>query len=163
MQAGSESEVQRITKSKIMKNKSLLLLVCALLLTSCASGNSNSPDRLSALPKAVGAADETSTIQSLRTIATAEAQLRASSGSYGDFDRLVQAGFLDERFAGASPNLKGYRFTLTTSESEFAINADPQTTETQPTTGSRHFYLDSSDNTVHVNLKQPASKSDPAL
>jgi len=113
--------------------------------------------------KAVGAADETSAIQSLRTIATAEAQLRSSSGSYGDFNTLVQAGFLDSRFAGGSPNLKGYSFTVRASESEFAVSADPQTTETQPTTGSRHFYLDSSDNAVHFNVKQAASKNDPML
>ena len=113
--------------------------------------------------KALGAADETSAIQTLRTIATAEAQLKSSSGSYGDFDTMVQAGFLDQRFAGVAPDLKGYRFKITTSESEFAVNADPQTTETQPTTGSRHFYLESSDNTVHFNSKQAASKNDPVM
>ena len=138
-----------------------LLLLFALLLASCASGNSSEGPGV--YSKAVGAADETSAIQSLRTIATAEAQLRSSSGSYGDFNTLVQAGFLDSRFAGGSPNLKGYSFTVRASESEFAVSADPQTTETQPTTGSRHFYLDSSDNAVHFNVKQAASKNDPML
>lgn len=42
-------------------------------------------------------------------------------------------------------------------------NADPQTTATQPTSGVRHFYLDSSDNAVRVNLSQQASRSDPTL
>lgn len=144
-----------------MTSTKLLLLVCTLLLASCGSGNSS--EGLGVYPKAVGAADESFAIQSLRTIATAEAQQKNSSGSYGDFNTLVQAGLLDSRFAGGSPNLKGYRFTISASDSEFAVNADPQTTETQPTTGSRHFYLDSSDNAVHVNLKQPASKNDPAL
>ena len=136
------------------------LLICACFLTSC-SGNSS--EGLGVYPKAVGAADEGSTIQALRTIASAEAQLKVTRGSYGDFDALTQAGYLDQRFAGRTPNLKGYRFTITASESDFSVNADPQTTETQPTTGSRHFYLDSSDNAVHANPKQVASKSDPVV
>jgi hypothetical protein len=136
------------------------LFLGLMLLASCSSGGSGG---LEALPKAVGAADEASTIQALRTIATAETQLKASRGSYGDFAALTQAGFLDSRFAGATPNLRGYRFTITASDSDFTVNADPQTTETQPTTGSRHFYLDGTDNAVHTNSKQAASKSDPLL
>jgi len=111
----------------------------------------------------MGAADEGSAIQALRTIASAETQMKVTRGSYGDFDALVQAGYLDQRFAGRTPNLKGYRFTITASESKFSVNADPQTTVTQPTTGSRHFYLDSSDNAVHASPKQPASKNDPVV
>lgn len=116
---------------------------------------------MDAYPKAMGAADEASTIQALRTIATAEAQMKASRGSYGDFDALTQAGYLDSRFAGRTPNMRGYRFSISATDADFAVNADPQTTETQPTTGTRHFYLDSSDNAVHANPKQAASKSDP--
>ncbi len=139
----------------------LAVLVLALLfLQSCSSGDS---PRLGAYPKAVGAADETSAIQSLRTIATAQGQLKVGRGSYGDFDVLVQAGLLDQRFSGSTPNLKGYRFTMKVTDSDFTVNADPQTTESQPTTGSRHFYLDSSDNAVRANAEQPASKKDPIL
>ena len=137
------------------------LLTCAVFLVSCASGNSS--EGLGVYPKAMGAADEGSTIQALRTIASAEAQMKVTRGSYGDFDALTQAGYLDQRFAGRTPNLKGYRFTITASESDFSVNADPQTTETQPTTGSRHFYLDSSDNVVHANPNQVASKNDPVI
>jgi len=111
----------------------------------------------------MGAADETSAIQSLRTVATAQGQLKATRGSYGNFDALVQAGFLDQRFSGDAPNLRGYRFTMNATDSDFTVNADPQTTQTQPTTGSRHFYLDSSENAVHVNAGQQASKNDPTL
>jgi hypothetical protein len=137
------------------------LLVALVLLASCSSGNST--DGLRVYPKAMGAADEASAIQALRTIATAEGQLKASRGSYGDFETLTQAGYLDQRFAGPKPNLRGYRFTISATESEFTVNADPQTTETQPTTGSRHFYLDGADNAVHANPTQPASKSDPVV
>ena len=137
------------------------LFVCAVLFVSCSSRNSS--EGLGVYPKAVGAGDEASAIQSLRTIATAQAQLKETRGAYGDFDALTQAGLLDQRFAGKTPNLKGYRFTVSATDSEFTVNADPQTTETQPTTGSRHFYLDSTDNSVHVNAKQPASRNDPTL
>ena len=137
------------------------LLICAFLLVSCSAGNSS--EGLGVYPKAVGAADEGSAIQALRTIASAETQMKVTRGSYGDFDALVQAGYLDQRFAGPTPNLKGYRFTLTASDAGFSVNADPQPTMTQPTTGIRHFYLDSSENAVRANPNQPASRTDPIV
>ena len=137
------------------------LLVGALVLASCSSGNSS--NGLGVYPKAVGGADEASAIQSLRTIATAQAEIKATRGAYGNFDALTQAGLLDVRFAGSTPNLRGYRFTMNVTDSDFSVNADPQTTETQPTTGVRHFYLDSADNSIHVNPTQAASKNDSVL
>jgi hypothetical protein len=131
-----------------------------MLLASCAA---NKSEGLGVYPKAMGAADEGSAVQTLRTIATAEGQLKASRGSYGDFEALTQAGYLDSRFAAPTPNQRGYRFTITASESEFSVSADPQTTETQVTTGSRHFYLEGSDNAVHANATRAASKSDPVV
>src|SRR5947209_16350394 len=96
------------------------------LLTSCSSGSSgnNSSGGLGVYPKAVGAADEASAIQSLRTIATAQMQLKAAHGVYGSFEDLTQAGFLDQRFAGTTPNLRGYRFTIEATDSDFAVTAD---------------------------------------
>src|SRR5260370_14813064 len=120
-----------------LTNGKWFLLICALFLASCASSSGG----LGVYPKAVGASDEGFTIQSLRTIATAEIQLKATQGSYGGFDALTQAGFLDTRFVGQTPNLKGYRYTIRSSDSAFFVNADPQPTEPQPTTGVRHFYL----------------------
>jgi hypothetical protein len=137
------------------------LFVGALLLAACSSGNSS--EGLGVYPKAMGAADEASAIQTLRTIATAQQQLKAMRGACGTFDALTQAGVLDARFVGVAPNLKGYRFTMNATDADFSVNADPQTTETQATTGVRHFYLDSTDNSIHVNEKQAASKNDPVL
>jgi len=133
----------------------------ALAFASCSSGDSSKG--LGVYPRALGAADEASAIQSLRTIATAQQELKATRGAYGNFDALTQAGLLDARFAGSTPNLKGYRFTMNVTDSDFSVNADPQTTETQPTTGVRHFYLDSADNSIHVNTTQAASKNDSVL
>jgi hypothetical protein len=138
-----------------------LFTVVLVFLASCSSGNSSGGPGV--YPKAIGAADETSAIQSLRTIATAQGQLKAARGSYGNFDALVQAGFLDQRFSGDAPNLRGYRFTMKVTDSDFTVNADPEITQTQPTSGSRHFYLDPSDNAVHVNAGQQASRNDPTL
>jgi len=137
----------------------LALLVSMFVLASCSSGNSS--QGLGSLPKAMGAADEASAIQTLRTIATAEGQLKAARGSYGDFDALTSAGYLDQRFAGRTPNLQGYRYTISATDAEFTVNAEPQTTETHPATGTRHFYLDGSDNVLHANPTQTASKTDP--
>jgi hypothetical protein len=137
------------------------LAICALSVLSGACGNSS--EGLRVYPKAVGAADEGYAIQALRTIATAEAQFKVTRGSYGDFEGLTQAGLLDERFAAESPNLKGYRFTVKASNTDFSVNADPNRTETQPTTGVRHFYLDSSDNAIHANVAGAASRDDPVL
>ena len=137
------------------------LFAGALVLASCSSGDSSKG--LGVYPKALGAADEASAIQSLRTIATAQQELKATRGAYGSFDALTQAGLLDARFAGSTPNLKGYRFNMNVTDSDFSVNADPQTTETQPATGVRHFYLDSVENSIHVNTTQAASKTDPVL
>src|ERR1700704_4558606 len=135
---------------RVAKRLRLLgLLMSVVFLGSCASGNSS--EGLGVYPKAMGAADEGSAIQTVRTIATAESQLKATRGSYGDFEALTQAGYLDSRFAGRTPDLQGYRFTISANDAEFTINADPQVTQTHPTTGTRHFYLDGSDNAVHVN------------
>ena len=148
--------------STVVGTKSALvgIFLGLMLLASCAA---NKSEGLGVYPKAMGAADEGSAIQTLRTIATAEGQLKASRGSYGDFEALTQGGYLDSRFAAPTPNQRGYRFTITASESEFSVSADPQTTETQPTTGSRHFYLEGSDNAVHANSTRAASKSDPVV
>jgi hypothetical protein len=148
-----------------MKNGKWLVLIGVLITTfgiaSCSSADSSKG--VGVYPKAMGAADEASAIQALRTIATAQQELKATRGVYGNFDALTQAGLLDARFAGGTPNLKGYRFTMNVTDSDFSVNADPQATETQPTTGVRHFYLDSADNSIHVNTTQAASKNDAVL
>jgi hypothetical protein len=136
-----------------------LALFALVFLSSC-TGESGPAG---ALPKAVNAADEASAIQTLRTIATAQAQAKVTRGAYGDFNTLVQAGFLDQRFASDTPISRGYRFRMTAGESDFSVNADPQTVEGQAPNSARHFYLDSTDNTIHVNRTQTASKTDPAL
>ena len=142
------------------------LVISALLLSACSSkktpqGPGVGPG-LGAYPQAVAAADEGFAIQSLRIISTAQAQAKIMRGSYGDFNTLTQAGLLDSRFASGTPNLKGYQFTMTASDADFSVRADPQSAPMEPSK-TRHFYLDSSDNAIHVNASGPASKIDPIL
>src|SRR5947209_18623649 len=119
------------------------LLGIALFVYGCSS---SAPGNRGTLLKAVEAADKTATIQTLRTIFSAETQAKAIRGSYADFPGLVDGGFLDARFSKATPTLRGYRFSMSAGAGEFSINADP----IEPTSG-RHFYLDSNDQAIHVN------------
>lgn len=137
----------------------MLALIGVFLLTSCSRDSSS--EAVNGLPKSIAAADETYAIQTLRTISSAQAQAKVTRGAYADFAGLTQAGFLDERFSTNSPVLQGYRFTMKVSDAEFSVNADPQTA--QPNSRSRHLYLESSDNTVHVNPAAAASRNDPSL
>jgi Tfp pilus assembly protein PilE len=136
----------------------LWLAICSLLLIS--SCTSSSPG-LNSYTQAVGAADEGAAIQTIRTIATAQEQYRATHGDYGTFDTLTKAGILDARFASDAPTLRGYRFTMNQDGSTFTINADPQATANQPAIGSHHYYFDSKDGITRANSKQAASASDP--
>ena len=135
-----------------------LSLALLSVLSALACGSS---EGLNSYTKAVGAADEGSTIQTLRTIASAQGQYRAAHGEYGSFTALNKAGMLDVRFAADSPTLKGYRFTMIASSTAFTVNADPEATESQPAIGSRHFFMDSSDGVIRANSKQPAGPGDP--
>jgi hypothetical protein len=131
------------------------LLGIALFVLNCSS---SAPGNRGTLQKAVDAADETSTIQTLRTIFSAQTQAKAIRGSYADFPGLVEGGFLDARFSNSAPTLRGYRFSMSASAGEFSVNADPVEAGS-----GRHFYLDSNDETIHVNPTAGASRSDPAL
>jgi hypothetical protein len=131
------------------------LLGIALFVCNCSS---SAPGNRGTLQKAVDAADETATIQTLRTIVSAQTQAKAIRGSYADFPGLVEGGFLDARFSNSAPTLRGYRFSMSAGAAEFSVNADP----VDPASG-RHFYLDSNDQTIHVSPTAGASKSDPTL
>ena len=128
----------------------------ALFVLNCSPGNA--PGNRGTLQKAVDAADETSTIQTLRTIFSAQTQAKAVRGSYADFPGLADGGFLDARFSSPTPTLRGYRFSMSASAGEFSVNADP----IEPASG-RHFYIDSNDEAIHVNPTAGASRSDPTL
>jgi hypothetical protein len=82
---------------------------------------------------------------------------------------MLKEGLLDTRFAGTTPVVDGYVYTMriipksTTTQPGFAINSDPQITEGVGRTGSNHYYLDSDSNTIHVNATQQATVADPPI
>jgi len=120
---------------------------------------------------AIKSANEAAAIKTLRTIA--EQQMLYFNGhqrnSFGTFDEMLKENLLDSRFAGTTPVVDGYVFTMrvtpksTTQQPSYAINADPQQSEGVGATGKNHFYVDANTNTIHVNANQPASPSDPPI
>lgn len=120
---------------------------------------------------AVKSANEAAATQSLRTIA-ADQMLYYNAhqrSSFGTFDEMLKEGLLNSRFAGTTPVVEGYIFTMrvipksTTTQPGYAVNADPQITEGVGATGKNHFYMDSNSNTIHVNPTQPATVADPPI
>ncbi|HKZ79548.1 MAG TPA: prepilin-type N-terminal cleavage/methylation domain-containing protein [Pyrinomonadaceae bacterium] len=120
---------------------------------------------------AVRSANEAAAIKTLRTIA--EQQMlyynAHQRSTFGTFDEMLKEGLLDSRFAGGTPVVEGYVFTMkvipksTTQQAGYTANADPQVTEGVGATGKNHYYLDSNSNTIHVNDAQPASPTDPPI
>jgi prepilin-type N-terminal cleavage/methylation domain-containing protein len=115
----------------------------------------------------VVAANETSAIRTLNTIAAEQRTYYIRHSNYGTFDQLIEAGALDQRFAGENPVVSGYTFTLKVTPKSnsqppaFAVNADPQVAEGLTATGKRHFYMGSDTNGVRSNETQPATAQDP--
>ncbi|HVS83111.1 MAG TPA: hypothetical protein VHE60_15390 [Pyrinomonadaceae bacterium] len=115
---------------------------------------------------AVRTGNEVATLQDLKTIAAVEIQYyNTHKRTFGTFEEMVQEKLLSTKLSGNPPIVDGYIFTLkvlpksATHPTSYTLNADPQT----DSTGKNHFYLDSTDGTIHVNAVQPASASDPQL
>lgn len=110
------------------------------------------------------AGNEAATLQNLRTIAAVQIQYYNTHGrTFGTFDQLVKEQMLSSKFAGNPPIADGYTLTLkvtpktATSQTSYTLNADPQDTGS----GTNHFFIDSTDSSVHINQTQPAGPSDP--
>ena len=120
---------------------------------------------------AVRSANEAAAVKTLRTVAEQQMLYFNSHQrrSFGNFEEMLKEGLLDTRFAGTTPVVDGYVYTMkvipksTTQQAGWALNADPQVTEGVGATGKNHFYLDSDTNTIHVNETQPATATDPPI
>ena len=120
---------------------------------------------------AVKSANEAAAVKTLRTIA--ESQMlyynAHQRSSFGTFEEMLKENYLDSRFAGGTPVVEGYVFTMrvipksTAQPASYTINADPQVTEGVAATGKNHYYLDANTNTIHVNDSQPATATDPPI
>ena len=133
------------------------MVILTLALASLLSCQSYS----TGLQQSVARAKEIAAITDLKTIATAQqAYALSNGGSYGSFQQLCEAGFLDERFNSTSPEINDYVLSLEVSGNTYGLNADPKRTGEQ---AGRHLYIDSSSPLIRVNATQPATAKDPLL
>jgi prepilin-type N-terminal cleavage/methylation domain-containing protein len=120
---------------------------------------------------AVRSANEAAAVKTLRTIAEQQMLYYNSHqrSTFGTFDEMLKENFLDTRFAGTSPVLDGYVYTMkvipksTAQQPGYTVNTDPQVSEGVGATGRNHYYVDSDTNTIHVNATQPATAADPPI
>ena len=110
------------------------------------------------------AGNEAATLQNLKTIAAVQIQYyNTHARTFGTFEQLVKEQMLSSKFSGSPPNVDGYILVLkvtpktATSPTSYTLNADPQS----ESSGGNHFYMDSSDGSIHVNPAQPAGPNDP--
>lgn len=120
---------------------------------------------------AIRSANETAAVKTLQTIATDQGLYfnGHQRNTFGTFDEMLKFGLLNSKFAGTTPVVSGYIFTMrvipksTTEPPAYIINADPQQAEGVGATGKNHFYVDNNTNTIHVNPTQPATANDPPM
>jgi hypothetical protein len=118
------------------------------------------------LQQSLGAANEAAAIAALHSISVAEQTYSISNGgNYGTLEQLRDAGYLDVRFNAPNGGVKDYALTISTKPQSgeappsFNCNADPVNSGPQ---AGRHFYIDSTSPSIHVNASQPATAADPA-
>jgi len=115
--------------------------------------------------------NETTAAQSIDNIRKFQAQYASrNKGAFGTFDELISKVGLDEKFAGERPVINGYIFTLTvvqpspSTPPSYSITADPQVAEGLSSTGTRHYYTDSSLSTIKgTDENRPAKLDDPSI
>lgn len=132
----------------------IILTLAVASLLSCQSYSTG-------LKQSLDSAGETSVIMTLKTISTTQQSYAAThDGSYGSFQQLSEAGYLDSRFNSATPQVGVYVLSMNVGDKSFSCNADPAPGKT----GSwRHFYIDSTSDEIHANRTQPANPTDPGL
>jgi prepilin-type N-terminal cleavage/methylation domain-containing protein len=108
--------------------------------------------------------NEAATMQNIKTIAAVQIQFyTAHARTFGTFDQMIKEQMLTSKFAGNPPSTDGYIYTLKVTPktagapSSYTLNADPQ----GEGSGTNHFYIDSSDSSIHVNATQTAGPTDP--
>ena len=110
------------------------------------------------------AGNETATRQNIQVLAGIEIQYHTTHArQFATFEQLLSEKLISNKFEGNPPTTDGYVLTLkvvpksATAPASFTLNADPQDTST----GKNHFYIDSTDQAIHVNPDQPAGPNDP--
>jgi type II secretory pathway pseudopilin PulG len=115
--------------------------------------------------------NETAAAQSIDNIRKFQAQYASrSKGNFASFDELILKVSLDEKFKGESPVVNGYTFNMivepmsATKPGFYSITADPQVAEGVTSTGTRHYYTDSSLSSIKAtDENRPAKADDPSI
>ena len=134
----------------------MIALVSSLMFVACQTYTSS-------LVESTNRVDETVALSTLRSIDTAQKLYSVThEGNYGTLPQLSEAGYLDSRFKQDKP-LKDYLLTVNVKSASdggpsYSCVADPEADRP-----GRHFYIDSSSGTIHVNPTQRASPSDPTI
>ena len=115
----------------------------------------------------VRAGNENAAQQTVTNMRTNQVQYAGKhQGKFATFEQLIQAGQLDERFAGETPVVNGYVFTMkidppsTTAPAKYSVNADPHVSEGVSRTGDRHFYTDSTLGTIKSTDENRQAKAE---
>ena len=112
--------------------------------------------------QAVILGNQQATVLNLNTISRVQVQYYTEHGNFGTFDQLAETRLLSQRFAGVKPIVDGYVYDLKVrpasagQKSTFTVNADPKS----PDMGTKHFYIDDTSSTIHVNPDRPANAND---
>jgi Tfp pilus assembly protein PilE len=139
----------------------MIRLVGTVILTLAVASLLSCQSYSTGLQQSVARADEMSAVGALKTIATAQqAYALSNSGSYGAFQQLCEAGYLDERFNSATPEIKDYVLSMDVTADSYRLNADPARAGEQ---AGRHLYMDSTSPLIRVNATQPATAKDPLM
>lgn len=120
----------------------------------------------------VRSGNETTTVQSISTIRTLQAQYASKhKGNFApSFDELISSLGLKADFKGEKPVVNGYVYSMKVQESSgsqpsfYSVNADPQVAEGLQSTGTRHFYFDSTLGAMKsTEENRPAKADDPSI
>jgi len=113
--------------------------------------------------------NETAAVQSMDNIRKFEAQYASThKGNFATFDELIKTVDLDQKFAGETPVVNGYTFTLTITPpssagpAKYEIWAEPQSQGTTGT-GTRYFYTSSVLSTIKAKDGQRATDKDDSI
>ena len=115
--------------------------------------------------------NEAAAISHLQRISTAQVTYynTKNRSGYGTLDELSTGGYLDRRFAGDTPVVDGYIYTIAltpksgTQPPEFHANANPQKPTGLTATGTRFFYIGSDVGAPTSNQEKPATAEDPPV
>ena len=119
----------------------------------------------------VRSTNEAAAISHLQRLSTAQVTFynTKNRAGYGTFDQLSGGGYLDKRFAGDSPLVDGYIYSMTLTAKSgnqppgYSVNADPQKPTGLTATGSRFFYIGSDVGVPTSNTDKRATAEDPPV